>query len=985
MSRLSYSETRDGIVPGVSEEGVETKGPSTSGGKRKRARDDDIDGVAEAEANGGSGGAASPGAESLSSYSLMGVVDGNEGKDVAGGACTVEAEAAADPAPSPSADGNARAGADAPAADDGDDEVVEIPPPSAAPAVMEVSGEADCDSGGFKSGSPGTAAAPISIESGEAPKKKSKSRKSKNKQKAAAKDLEAQQEDGGGGSGSVGSGEQRPSKKARKSAGAKAKDSDVSEGGSDDDASEGGDADESKGIGNDGDGGDGGEGGGSEGPVLLTVGQPMSKKMRKMAKGRLSKWALKFTGTRTYAPPAVPVIEPINDDYLASFGRSYAEAKSLTALDKNDNTGTQDDDDDDDDDGDGHSQAGDENGGGGDSSSGDKEGPSDDEKNDAAEKDAADREAAKTEGPGSPTKKNSLSGGRKKHGVFVVNLLYTLCDEEKLESLFSTFGRVTAVVLTRPPEGKRVAGSASVYFGTSEEAQKALAADGMDIRGRCVGIREVRLSVDKRYFVEPEQAAKATNKAKPLEATRCTLCGAIGHDDKNCPFYACSRCWEEGHLADACPYVDVMEEGPEPYCSLCGKAGHSIDACETACTGKSQLKFSCITCRDDGHTQCGKETILVFGNERGDAMTCCNCGLERHDRRSCPHQTEAEVLRECGYRFNSSAGGGNRRKSTGGGGKTYMMCYNCGKQGHSKSECPVPRQTQTPGRFGTSNNYNRNDQPRVPAADWKQEWSASNNNTLSFNSLSQNHGSGKFRNDPTGSGQQHHHQAQQPTHLPSAYLNDLAQPPSPLQPTRRDGGAAAFSGPPSPPFHHRNHNSHHDGGGYHQHQQERGGTHNRYQHQMATPTDSRSSFPRWGDDAAVSNGGSGSGTLHRAYHPGGNFGSDSSGGGGRRVEDRHRSSGHRGERYSSSRSGSDRYSGGGSSRGQKGGYHSYNRDQHQPAPTPSPSYSHHSSGSHQRSRYSSGQPYSSGGQSHSAGRRGGGTRDSHANPRSYGY
>ncbi|CAN0566867.1 unnamed protein product, partial [Ectocarpus sp. 12 AP-2014] len=140
MSRLSYSETRDGIVPGVSEEGVETKGPSTSGGKRKRARDDDIDGVAEAEANGGSGGAASPGADSLSSYSLMGVADGNHGIDAAGGACTVEAEAAADRAPSPSADGNAGAGADAPAADDGDDEVVEIPPPSAAPAVMEVSG-----------------------------------------------------------------------------------------------------------------------------------------------------------------------------------------------------------------------------------------------------------------------------------------------------------------------------------------------------------------------------------------------------------------------------------------------------------------------------------------------------------------------------------------------------------------------------------------------------------------------------------------------------------------------------------------------------------------------------------------------------------------------------------------------------------------------------------------------------------------------------
>lgn len=37
----------------------------------------------------------------------------------------------------------------------------------------------------------------------------------------------------------------------------------------------------------------------------------------------------------------------------------------------------------------------------------------------------------------------------------------------------------------------RVSGSASVYFATSEGAQKALAADGMDIQGRSVGIREV--------------------------------------------------------------------------------------------------------------------------------------------------------------------------------------------------------------------------------------------------------------------------------------------------------------------------------------------------------------------------------------------------------------------------------------------------------------------------------------------------------------
>lgn len=38
-----------------------------------------------------------------------------------------------------------------------------------------------------------------------------------------------------------------------------------------------------------------------------------------------------FDYTRAFVAPAVPVIEPINDDYLTGFGRAYSEAKSRTA------------------------------------------------------------------------------------------------------------------------------------------------------------------------------------------------------------------------------------------------------------------------------------------------------------------------------------------------------------------------------------------------------------------------------------------------------------------------------------------------------------------------------------------------------------------------------------------------------------------------------------------------------------------------------
>lgn len=176
---------------------------------------------------------------------------------------------------------------------------------------------------------------------------------------------------------------------------------------------------------------------------------------------------------RTYVPPPVPVIEPINDDYLAGFARSYADAKNRTEADadRGDGEGSGSD-------GGGssssHSDSGDDgvgkkDGGNDDAKRGDH-GPSADKASEGVDGGGGGAAAGRgADALGSPsgggsggggggtapaTPKSSLSAGRKKHGVFALNLPYELCQEEKLENIFNGFGRITAVVLSRPPEGR---------------------------------------------------------------------------------------------------------------------------------------------------------------------------------------------------------------------------------------------------------------------------------------------------------------------------------------------------------------------------------------------------------------------------------------------------------------------------------------------------------------------------------------------------
>ena len=204
---------------------------------------------------------------------------------------------------------------------------------------------------------------------------------------------------------------------------------------------------------------------------------------------------------RTYAPPAVPTIEPINDDYLTSFGRSYANVKSLAQEKKDEKIANKmakrvkrggqkgEGKGEVEGEGEGEGEEGKQSGGGVDDDddvdggssddsgntddSGDSSDDSDDSMGDSGQKRAdatndvtngvasgdggGGSRAAGGEVVGSPAAADGTAPrgrARKKHGVFVVNLPFALCEEKKLVEIFSGFGRVTGVVLSRPPEGR---------------------------------------------------------------------------------------------------------------------------------------------------------------------------------------------------------------------------------------------------------------------------------------------------------------------------------------------------------------------------------------------------------------------------------------------------------------------------------------------------------------------------------------------------
>lgn len=135
---------------------------------------------------------------------------------------------------------------------------------------------------------------------------------------------------------------------------------------------------------------------------------------------------------RAYALPPVPKIEPIRDDFLVGFGRSFTESVKVAKL-----QGAGEDD------GEEHSEEGSEE------SSGEE---------DRGEEETDAPLALQSGEASSNVERHSqnLSRSAKKHGVLVSNLPYEMCTEIRLNQFFSKkdFGNVIGVVLAKPPEGR---------------------------------------------------------------------------------------------------------------------------------------------------------------------------------------------------------------------------------------------------------------------------------------------------------------------------------------------------------------------------------------------------------------------------------------------------------------------------------------------------------------------------------------------------
>lgn len=295
----------------------------------------------------------------------------------------------------------------------------------------------------------------------------------------------------------------------------------------------------------------------------------------------------------------------------------------------------------------------------------------------------------------------------------------------------------------------------------------------------------------------------------------------------------------------------------------------------------------------------------------------------------------------------------------------------------------------------------RGNSAHVPAMDWKQR------------SISHGYGSANFEHNDSGHGDDRHRHKQQlhaqrrsngygPTNadrihssqwsdqhrqkqLPSSYIRELSQTPSPVMPSGRGPAASGLTA--SPPFHHRNHERSGYDGGRQYHPQHEYGSSSHGHHAVAMsppPPPPRQSFHRWENDVRSSGsqynytpsdsrrdarmddryssrgGGGGSGGGHRGtYYPGGGSGVDA-----RRTEDRYSSGAGSGRYISGGGDGGGRHSGG-SDRNNGGRYYSGGGGSSRGYTEDSYDRSSHHERSHDR--------------------HGGVRRDSYANPRSYGY
>lgn len=339
------------------------------------------------------------------------------------------------------------------------------------------------------------------------------------------------------------------------------------------------------------------------------------------AKKRLSKWAARlFDPDRPRGLVEAPQTIPLNDEFLAAFGKREKEYdEKMGKVMDFDSRITSDDDNDDDDD------------------------------EETRKQKQAARELKEKE-------KEAKKKGKSLTKVKITNLAYRT-SSEIVAAACEHYGPLAEVNLIledgkEPTPSMQNSGRAYITFENAEDAEACIqgleSLDGRAVRVTMANAKPQGASNNPSSSASgPPRPASILNRSLEKDiSTICYRCGGVGHIEANCsnaakpkpcplcgstehPIYQCPckqicfNCGTPGHVSRACPYQRGLPR--RVCCSICLYPGHH----RTECRANRNYIYQ----QGAIDIMNGSDSLKWFHGLRG--ITCCNCGGSGHFSWEC--------------------------------------------------------------------------------------------------------------------------------------------------------------------------------------------------------------------------------------------------------------------------------------------------------------------------------------------------------------
>ncbi|KAL3700755.1 hypothetical protein R1sor_018777 [Riccia sorocarpa] len=186
-----------------------------------------------------------------------------------------------------------------------------------------------------------------------------------------------------------------------------------------------------------------------------------------------------------------------------------------------------------------------------------------------------------------------------------------------------------------------------------------------------------------RYFDPPEEQDQtcfscgqvghlAVNCTEAPRQKPCYVCGAFGHDGRDCPQKTdCYVCGKVGHIAKNCPNKGLRTptaRGDEIVCLLCGRTGHESSNCYYDYDKHDLEQVRCYICKQFGHLSC-----VDIVDTSPVPVSCYTCGEMGHSGQECfrpwRHDRDKDRDRDRTHASRDSS------------------CFKCGEEGHFARDC----------------------------------------------------------------------------------------------------------------------------------------------------------------------------------------------------------------------------------------------------------------------------------------------------------